>query len=684
MSSDIKTVAHAETDAENPKTATSTPCNIVFLSIPPAALDTPLTGYAARIIKESDATLVLNFGGKLMDFVRRQGPQNLMSLSDSRNLDSATERELFSLVNYDISTIGLALDDVRVSKVPTGSAWALGLRPLIFRELYAAHRLRRVMEEGYRSIVVVSSAISIVEKAVLSRLIDLQRNGDVIVNGVGQIKKGLVETVNVADIMTIRAKLAKRRHNLELTAAPFDVETLAGDFSAIKGEQPSPADVLLLHLTDNAMFHQNVIPVLDELQRRKVNAAVLMAGGFSTELYKGRKLAEKWNVASVNQKFEITDVEQTARIQNAIRDRIEASCIGLIPPVSWAPVLATQSKSYMNRTVNQLLIFHKAFNVMIGRTKATSIYMTQSPDTNPLAYLAVAASGSRARSFYSFSAFLNGSERTLPFVAPAILLAGGQHDIDILKARNSDVAAEASVVGIPALDALIDANKDDERLKLASVLDASARRPIITIMTSRTSPEDEDPWIARLVRWSAKQDIDVILARTSRKGTADLSKFMNMAKSQDWTHVTLVEQADLVNAALIASDLVVTNKPALVYSAISTGVPIIQTTIGDSLLMPVEKGMGFTASSETQLQDIINSALLDDGFIPADIQQRRKEFLNRLNDGTTETAAQRIVQKFLDTDGIINFETPFVEKLMPGRFPNEIFSIISRANFNTV
>ena len=682
MSSDIET---DETEAgNNTKKDKAAPCNIVFLSIPPAALDTPLTGYAARIIKESDATLVLNFGGKLMDYVRRQSPQNLMSLSDSRNLDSKTERELFSLVNYDISTIGLALDDIRVSKVPTGSAWALGLRPLIFRELYAAHRLRRVLEEGHRSLVVVSSAISIVEKAILSRLIDLQRSGDAIVNGVGQIKKGLVETVNVSDIMTIRAKLGKRRHNLELSPAAFEVETLAGDFSAIKGEQPSAADVLLLHLTDNAMFHQNVTPILDELQTRKVNAAVLMAGGFSTDLYKGRKLGEKWNVASVNQKHENKDVEQALRIEAAIRDNVEASCLGLTPPVTWAPLLATQSKSYMNRTVNQLLTFHKAFNVMIGRTKASSIYMTQSPDTNPLAYLAVAAGGNRARSFYSFSAFLNGSERTLPFVAPAILLAGGQHDIDILKARNSDIAAEASVVGIPALDALIDANRSDERLKLAGILDVSARRPIVTIMTSRTSPEDEDPWIARLVRWSAKQDIDVILARTSRKGTKDLSKFMNMAKSQDWTHVTLVEETSLVNAALIASDLVVTNKPALVYSAISSGVPIIQTTIGDSLLMPVEKGMGFTASTEAELQDIINSALLEDGFVPGDIQLRRKEFLNKLNDGKSQTAAQRIVQKFLDTDGVINFETPFIEKLMPGRFSSEIFDIISRANFNEV
>ncbi|WP_026942224.1 hypothetical protein [Hellea balneolensis] len=684
MSGDIETTATPEIEDENSGDVKKAPCNIVFLSIPPASLDTPLTGYAARIIKESDATLVLNFGGKLMDYVRRQGPQNLMSLSDSRNLDSDTERELFSLVNYDISTIGLALDDIRVSKVPTGSAWALGLRPLIFRELYAAHRLRRVLEEGHRSIVVVSSAISIVEKAVLSRLINLQRNGDVIVNGVGQIKKGLVETVNVADIMTIRAKLAKRRHNLELTAAPFNVETLAGDFSAIKGEQPSPADVLLLHLTDNAMFHQNVIPVLDELQRRKVNAAVLMSGGFSTELYKGRKLAEKWNVASVNQKFEIKDAEQSERIHKSIQDRIEVSCLSLSTPISWAPLIAAHSQSYMNRTINQLLTFHTAFNVMIGRTRATSVYMTQSPDTNPLAYLAVAACGARARPFYSFSSFLNASERTLPFVAPAILLAGGQHEIDILKRRNSDTAAEASVVGIPALDALIEANKDDERVRLLNALDVSERRPIVTILTSRASPEDEDPWIARIMRWAESQDIDIVLARTNRSGTKDLTLFKNMAKNKGWDHVSTLEDSNLINAALMSSDVVVTNQPSLVYSAISTGVPIIQASINDDSVMPVEKGVGFTVTSEVELQDILSSALLDDGYIPEDIQERRNMFLSRLNDSSSETAAQRIVQKFLDTEGVVSFEPPFIEKLMPGRFPSEIFGSINSANFNDV
>ncbi|MDB2439149.1 hypothetical protein N9W89_10565 [Hellea sp.] len=683
MSGDVENTPPITDEASSAQNKAA-PCNIVFLSIPPTALDAPLTGYAARIIKESDATLVLNFGGKLMDYVRRQSPQNLMSLSDSRNLDSETERELFSLVNYDISTIGLALDDVRVSKVPTGSAWALGLRPLIFRELYAAHRLRRILKEDYKSIVVVSSAISIVEKAVLSRLIDLQRRGRVIVNGVGRIKNGLVENVNVADITTLRAKLGQRRHSLDLSPKNFELETLAGDFGAIKGEQPSPADVLLLHLTDNAMFHQNILPILDELQNRKVNAAVLMSGGFSTDLYKGRKLAEKWNVASVNQQFSIKDEEQHLRIQDAISDRIEASCLGLTPPVSWAPLIASHSKSYMKRSINQLLTFHTAFNVMIGRTKASSVYMTQSPDTNPLAYLAVAACGTRARPFYSFSSFLNASERTLPFVAPAILLAGGQHEIDILKTRNSDIAAEAKVVGIPALDALIQANKDDERLKLVSVLDISARRPIVTILTSRASADDEDPWIARILRWGASQDIDIVLARTNRSGTKDLTLFKNMAKAQKWEHVSIAEEKDLINAALISSDVVVTNKPSLVYSAISTGVPIIQASISDDSVTSIEAGVGFTVTSEIELQDVLSSTLLDDGYVPEDIQVRRKTFLARLNDGSTETAAHRIVQTFIDTEGVISFETPFIEKLMPGRFPSEIFNSLTPANFDDI
>jgi len=668
---------------ETPQQAKS-PCNIVFLSIPPAELDTPPTGYAARIIKESDAALVLNFGGKVMDYVRRQNPNNLMSLSDSRNLDSDTERELFSLVNYDISTIGLALDDVRVSKVPTGGAWSIGLRALIFRELYAAHRLRRVIEEGHKSIVVVSSAISIVEKAILSRLIDYQRSGEVIINGVAQIKKGLLKTVDVSDVMELRARLAQRRYNLDISPKPFELETLAGDFNAIKGEQPSPASVLLLHLTDNPMFHQNVTPILDELKNRKVSAAVLMSGGFSTEMYRGRKLADKWNVASVNPKFEVKDEDQSTRIKEAIRDRVETTCLGLAPPVSWAPLIAVQSKSYMNRTVDQLLTFHSAFNVMIGRTRATTVYMTQSPDTNPLAYLAVAACGTRARPFYSFSSFLNASERTLPFVAPAILLAGGQHDIDILKARNSDIAAEATVVGIPALDALIEANKDDERLKLVSVLDISARRPIVTILTSRAAPEDEDPWIARLLRWGAGQDIDIVVARTARKGTKDLALFINMKNAQKWEHVSIAESPELVNAALISSDVVITNQASLVYSAISTGVPIIQASIGNESVMPIDDGIGFSVTSEVELQDVLSSALLDDGYVPENIQDRRKAFLSGLNDGAPETAAQRIVQKFLDMDGVVSFEAPFAEKLMPGRFPSEIFNAITRANFNSL
>lgn len=671
-------------DLDSPPLQHSRPCNIVFLSIAENETETPLTGYAERIIKRADAVLVMNFGGKLIDYIRRHLPQKLLSLSDSRNLDSDTERCIYSLVNYDISTIAMAVHDVKVSKVATGESWALGLRAQIFRELYAAHRLQQALQENYKSIVIVTSAFSIVEKAILSRLIDLQREGRVIVNGVGQIKGGLVGQVDVSDITEVRAGLAKRRHNLDLTPAPYEVETLAGDFASIKGEQPSPADVLLLHLTDNPMFHQNILPILDELKHRKMNSAVLMSGGFSTELYKGRKLAEKWNVCPVNQQFEIKDAEQPKRIAQAIVDRVETSCLSLSPPVSWTPLLASKSQAYMNRTVSQLLTFHTAFNVMIGRTRATSIYMTQSPDTNPLAYLAVSACGTRARPFYSFSSFLDDSERTLPFAAPAILLAGGQNDIDILRKRNSDIANEATVVGVPALDELIAANRDDERLKLISELEMSARRPIVTVLTSRTSPEDEDPWIARLLRWSATQDIDIALARTARKGTKDLSLFENMIKSQDWKHVSTIEDTSLVNAALISSDVVITNKASLVYSAVSAGVPVIQTAIGESNTVKMESNIGFVATSETELQDILSSALLDDGFVPQDIQDRRNKFLARLNDGSEKTAAHRIVQAFLDAEGIIKFESPFIEKLMPDRFPSQIFDVIALANFNQV
>ena len=102
MSGDLNETADATAKVKTP------PCNVVFLSIPDAEMETPLTGYAARIVKEADAVLVMNFGGKLIDFIRRHIPQELLSLSDSRNLDSETERALFSLVNYDISTIALA------------------------------------------------------------------------------------------------------------------------------------------------------------------------------------------------------------------------------------------------------------------------------------------------------------------------------------------------------------------------------------------------------------------------------------------------------------------------------------------------------------------------------------------------------------------------------------------------
>ena len=105
-----------------------------------------------------------------------------------------------------------------------------------------------------------------------------------------------------------------------------------------------------------------------------------------------------------------------------------------------------------------------------------------------------------------------------------------------------------------------------------------------------------------MLRWTTDQNVDVILARTARKGTKNLALFSDMVKTQKWDHVSIVEELSLVNSALISSDVVVTNQPSLVYSAISAGVPIIKMAIDESTLMSIETGTGFTATSEAELQ----------------------------------------------------------------------------------
>jgi len=661
MSSDVNNVA----------------CHITLVCVPDPNDRRELSGYSRRIISDSDAVLTLTFGGPLGDFARRNKAKRVVTLSDYRKLNSPDEKALFSAASRDISLLGLHLDDVRVSHVEIGAAWAIGLRPSIFRELYAAYTLDRLLAEGVKTLTIISNALSIVEQAFIARLMDLQRENKIIFNGVARLKKGQMEIETVGAVSDVRAALNNRLQNKLTSPKPFDLETLTGEMTAITGEHPSAAHVLIMHFSDNPMFLENIPPILDELEKQKIPTAVLVTGPFSLSPYEGRNLAEKKNVNRINSRLETKDAEQVARLAGYINERVEILALEPVPLMSWVALFATHNLAYMTRSLTRLINFQAAFNVMAGRTRASALYMTQSPDTSALAYIAVSACGLRMRPFYSFSTFLTQDNRSLPFVSPATLLAGGQHEIDILDSRNPEAAEHAILTGIPSFDKL------SKLLATSETFDDRMRRerPVVTVITSRSDPDEEDKWLGRLIRWADQNKVDLVFGKTPRQGTKPYTKIKNLAKGKDWKRVEFLYKREEIEAALVTADIVVTDQPSLAYTAVLSGTMIIQTAFDSTDVLQLENGVGFVAASEKELTVLIQSLLLEDDNISPQMEQNRAVFMSQLGVDKDESAAARVVDALIDTEDILTFESPFLELLMPQRYSPETLTIVKPAKF---
>ncbi len=652
-------------------------CHITLISVANAHERDVLSGYSQRIISDSEAVLTLTFGGVLGDFARRNKAKRVITLSDYRKLNSADEKAIFSATSRDISLLGLHLDDVRLSHVEIGAAWAIGLRSSIFRELYAAYTLDRILSEGVKTLTILSNAFSVVEHAFISRLLDLQREKKIVFNGVARMKKGQMSVEPTGVVSDIKSALTSRLQKRLTTPKPIERETLKGDMTAITGEHPSAAHVLIMHFSDNPMFLENIPPILDELEKQKIPAAILVTGPYSMEIYQGRTLGKKRNVNRMNMRLEIKDIDQVNRIVDYIRERIEILALEPVPLMSWVALFASHNEAYMTRSLSNLITFQSAFNVMAGRTRASALYMTQSPDTSPFAYAAISACGLRMRPFYSFSSFLTQDNRSLPFVSPATLLAGGQHEIDILHARNPEAAAHAVLTGMPSLDSLSETIKKSKSFKDSM----NNERPTISIITSRSDPDEEDKWLGRLIRWADQEKIDLIFNKTQRQGTKPYTKLKNLAKGKDWDCVTFLTKREDIEAALITADIVVTDQPSLAYSAVIAGNMIIQTAFDDSEVLALENGVGFVATTEKELTSLLQGMLLEDGYISSNMSDNRATFMSLLGVDKDSSAAERVVDALTETEEMWVFESPFLELLMPQRFSPEALSVVRPAKF---
>lgn len=655
-------------------------CKVTVLSISKVEQENRLAGFAQRILTETDIVLTNSFNGRLIEFAKANRAPKTVSLSTYRRLGSDEEISLFDHTTEEIAKLALALDDVRVAQVDIGSCWALGLRAEIFRELYSVYTINRILEENVDRMVVLLPGFGASELALIARLMELQGDGKVDLQSICELKDGCVKPYNGRPIRELRNLITKRHNENDFSVSPATKERMVGLPKAVAGERPTQADVLFMHFTDNLMFQRNIAPVIDAVKARKGVPAVLICNGNEVEVYDERLTSDK--IYRFNPKVAWGDDDMLNRLAQQIATRTDVAARDISPLKTWTPLFAAYDNAGMFASLKKMLTFQSAMNLMQGWVKPRSIYVTQSPDTNPYAYLAMSTSRAQCNFYYSFSSLIHEDTRSLPFVAPAELLAYGEQDKSIIGARNDKAGRIANIVGTPSYDVIQSLDIAKAKQGLRKELDLPNEGKAIVLMPSRQHPEVEDVWLARFLRWANEEGLICILVKGRRAGTKDFTALEAIADAKQWSKTRFIYR-DRINA-IAAADIVITDQVEASVEAVLMDKMMVHVRLGDvrENIGNLFDGIGFEVDSENDLQDIVSSILMDEDFLPEDMQEKRQKFkkwVNGNNDGTSSAhVASFLLRKGLQAH---SFESPFAERCVlkkPSKTPK---NIIRPANF---
>lgn len=655
-------------------------CHITVLSVPNPKKSGRLSGFAKRILTEANLVLTNSFNDTLVKFAQRHRAPNVSSLSTYRKLGSEDEMALFDLATREIAKIALSLNEVRVAQVDIGACWALGLRSAIFRELYCVYAINKMLDEKIDRVVVLVSGFGASELAVVARLLELQEEGRIKLQGVCELKNEAIIPYDCSAIQAARKVLVHRRSENNFSVEPATKERMVGLPDSISGDRPEQADTVFLHFTDNPMFQRNILPVIRAVKAKQATPAVLIHSGKLLDVY--LENLENDKIFQFNPKVEWEDAAMLERLAQQITTRVEVAALDISPSETWTALLASQDTVNMELSLKKLLIFQSAMNLIHGWVKPRSFYITQSPDTNPYAYLALATSRRKSNFYYCFSSLLDEDTRSLPFVAPARLLAYGEHDKAVVGKRNEKTLSSTNIVGVPSYDMTCSLDVAKTKKELRSELKIPSGDKIIVIMTSRKNPEVENVWLARFLRWADSRDIHCILVEGRRSGVNDYTALAAISKRNKWNKTHFIHEEK--TKAIACADIIVTDSTkAVVEAALLDKIIVCMRPKG--MFYRAEKKfdkVGVKVDTELDLQEVVGGIMTNEKPYRDKMKEAVKDFKKFVNGGSDGTASDKTANYLLGTTiRELDCDNPFTENLILSKASIVAQHIITPANF---
>lgn len=205
------------------------------------------------------------------------------------------------------------------------------------------------------------------------------------------------------------------------------------------------------------------------------------------------------------------------------------------------------------------------------------------------------------------------------------------------------------LTGAPALDGARHRSREADRASIARAADLDAVRPLIGVLTSRTSAR-EDEWLIELANAAARADWQILVKAHPQHGLRAYASVLGHTEGLPLTVVEDVEVAALVNAA----DVVVTDYSHAGREALGADRPLVAVNVSGTPYPNNrydEEGVAIPARTAAGVPDAV-ARVLRDPAARDELAAARARIVDRFNWKNDGQASRRLYELLVDPPAV--------------------------------
>lgn len=454
----------------------------------------------------------------------------------------------------------------------------------------------------------------------------------------------LQRLTTIPHVKSLKAQkyMTEKMESYEVKTLPriseIDQTILKREFNFSADDQHFPAvhqvlqdSVMMLSLANSPLYYTHTQKITKSLSAKGVETTFLSYDSANPAIFDG--LTRQGSIFpvpyTVNIKPEQED-ELDMLVQN-ICLRLKAAYNKGTILRTWSPLYLANNPDLVKAYVRQVLSLKLYTEGMIQRLKPRSIFTPITPSHVTDMVVSI-AQRDKIPVHTAFSCMINGTIRSWPLMrADLFLAAGGEDMTKIISQRHRNPDAFAKITGAVFLQNFT----EDELAELSGNLRAELQIPVthkvISILTSRDIPENEDKWLIPLIDYiDGVEGATLILKPHPNEVRYASYDNIREAKKDSRNLIWSDENAQVI---IGTSDIVITDASTIGIEAISIGKPVIQAIFSgrpQASVRYVEDGVAFGASTAKEMIGHVGS-WIKNPILPKKMQKDIVQYLDRFD-----------------------------------------------------